>query len=81
MEATAIKVDNKGRIMLPTKLREELNIKAGDVVFLNKEEDGNIILTKAINPLDLIALEGIKEYKEGKSKTLQEIAEKYGVKL
>lgn len=81
MSAIALKVDSKGRVTLPNKLREKLNIKPGDTLFLNSMESDNILLKKAINPFDMLALEGLREFREGETTSLEDLANEMGVEL
>jgi AbrB family looped-hinge helix DNA binding protein len=81
MDSTALKVDNKGRVTLPNKLREKLNIQPGDTLFLNETVDETILLKKAINPFDMLALEALKEYRNGKTTSFEDLTEEMGVDL
>ncbi len=40
-----MKIDSKGRILLPPELRDELELEPGDVVSLKKMRDG-LVLTR-----------------------------------
>lgn len=81
MDSTALKVDSKGRVTLPNKLREKLNIKPGDTLFLNETVNKTILLKKAVNPFDVLALEALKEYRNGETTSFEELAEEMGVDL
>ncbi len=39
MKATSVKVSSRGYIVLPAKLRKEMNIKAGTRLLLTREKD------------------------------------------
>ncbi|MFZ0133845.1 MAG: AbrB/MazE/SpoVT family DNA-binding domain-containing protein [Desulfobacterales bacterium] len=43
MEATAVTISNRGYIVLPSKLRKEMNLKPGTRVLLTKENDKIIL--------------------------------------
>lgn len=43
MEAKIIKVTDKGQISLPIGIRDSLNIKQGDELFITKNEDAIVI--------------------------------------
>ncbi len=80
MSTTTLKVDAKGRVMLPLAIRKSLRINAGDVLFLEKEETG-IRITKAENPYDLLIKDAIERHEAGKTIGLRAFARKNGIKL
>ena len=80
MSTTMLKVDAKGRIMLPLAIRKSLRINAGDVLFLEKEEAG-IHLAKAENPYDILIEDAIEQHETGKTIGLRAFAKKNGIKL
>jgi len=80
MPAVSLKVDEKGRITLPNKLRKNLGIKPGDTLFL-QEQPERFVLKKAINPFDALASNAAKEHAEGKTTGLGDIAAELGVDL
>ncbi len=80
MSAVSLRVDSKGRITLPNKWREKMDINPGDTLFLNGDSE-SIVLKKAINPFDALAAEAVKEYKEGKTTSLEVFAEEMGIEL
>jgi AbrB family looped-hinge helix DNA binding protein len=52
--AIAVRVDDKGRLTIPGKLRKELDVKPGDTFFLQRE--GEVLrYAKATNPFDMLA--------------------------
>ena len=78
----AVRVDNKGRVTLPKKMREALGLKVGDTVFLKCEAENNqLLLAPAVSPFDILAGHAIKEYKEGSTVTIEEYAKKQGIGL
>ncbi len=76
------KVDSKGRLLLPRKLRESLGLNTGDTLFLQYESKSGIVkLAKASNPFDVLAEEAEKEFEAGKTTALRDYAKKLGIKL
>jgi len=74
----SVHVDEKGRITLPAKLRQALSLESGDTLFVRLR--GDILeLTKAENPFDALARHALKEYREGRTRDLREIARDWGV--
>ncbi|HQT95109.1 MAG: hypothetical protein B7Z61_08175 [Acidobacteria bacterium 37-71-11] len=77
MSATTI--DSKGRLSLPRKIREELGLEAGDVLFVQREGD-TVRLAKAVNPLGAAVAEGVAEYHAGRKIALKQLAKKHRVR-
>jgi AbrB family looped-hinge helix DNA binding protein len=76
----SVKVDAKGRLLIPQSLRSSLNIHAGDVLFV--EQEGNVLrYAKADNPFDLLADHAIREYEAGRTKSLREFAAENDIAL
>jgi AbrB family looped-hinge helix DNA binding protein len=75
-----VKTDAKGRLTIPQDLREQLNIQAGDIFFL-EVEDGVMRLAKAENPFGLLAQDAIAQYRAGQTKSLEEFAAENGFTL
>ncbi len=80
MSGMTLKVDSKGRVTIPNKLRENLDIKPGDTLYLNSTDE-TILLKKAVDPFDMVALEALKEHREGKTISIEDLAEEMGVDL
>jgi AbrB family looped-hinge helix DNA binding protein len=72
MSGITLKVDSKGRVTIPNKLRENLDIKPGDTLYLNSTDE-TILLKKAIDPFDMVALEALKEHREGKTISIEDL--------
>ncbi|HPD98021.1 MAG TPA: AbrB/MazE/SpoVT family DNA-binding domain-containing protein [Synergistales bacterium] len=80
MSAISLKVDEKGRVTLPNKLRKNLGIKPGDTLFLQEQVE-YFVLKKAVNPFDALALDALREHNEGKAVGLKDVASELGVDL
>jgi antitoxin PrlF len=77
---TSLKIDKKGRISIPRQLREKAGLEPGDTVFLEfDDKTGTFQLKKAINPFDILAMEALREYEAGETRSLDEIMAELGV--
>ena len=77
-KAVAVRVDSKGRLMLPRKEREALGLTAGSTVFVQR--DGNVLrIAKIENPFDGLALQAVEEFRAGRTRSLREFAREQGV--
>jgi len=73
----AVRIDDKGRITLPKSIRKALGIKAGDTLFFKYDPQSNRLqIAPAVSPFDALAEEAVKEYKEGRTRTVEEYAKK-----
>ena len=77
-ENIVLKVDTKGRLTLPLKMRKDFHIEPGDVFFVKPEETG-IHLAKAENPFDDLVEYARHERKTGKSMELRAFAKKHKI--
>ncbi len=78
----AVTVDAKGRFAIPSEIRSALGIKAGDVLFLESDIEGQVLhLAKAINPFDGLAEHAVREYEAGRTRSLREFAAEEGIDL
>jgi len=80
MSAISLKVDEKGRVTLPNKLRKNLDIRPGDTLFLQEQVEC-FVLKKAVNPFDALVLDALRERNEGKTVGLEDTAHELGVDL
>ncbi|MHB1629713.1 MAG: AbrB/MazE/SpoVT family DNA-binding domain-containing protein [Bacilli bacterium] len=56
-----LRLDARGRLILPRDIREALHWEPGDVVYLHREENGLYII-KGVNPFDALAEQTLREY-------------------
>lgn len=68
-----VRVDGKGRLTIPGRVRKELAVKPDDTFFL---EDEGLVLhcAKADNPFDALAAHAVNEYRGGKTASLDDVA-------
>ena len=68
-----VKIDAQGRIAIPAAMRASLGLQTGDTLFAYlDEETGAVRLAKAMNPLDLLFENAIREYHAGKTTSLHD---------
>ncbi|MBF0548624.1 MAG: AbrB/MazE/SpoVT family DNA-binding domain-containing protein [Candidatus Riflebacteria bacterium] len=79
-ENIVLKVDEKGRLTFPLKMRKDYHIEPGDVFFVKPEQTG-IHLAKVENPFDVLAEYALHEYKEGNTMELRAFAKKNNIKI
>lgn len=81
MKGVAITVDNKGRLSIPAKARKKLGIEPGDVLFF-REKDSILQYAKLEeDPFEILAKHALQEYREGKTISLEEFAQKNKIPL
>ena len=61
-ENIVLKLDSKGRLTIPLKIRKDFHINPGDIFFV-KPEDTGLYLAKAKNPFDDLAEHAVQEHK------------------
>lgn len=77
-----ITVDSKGRLSIPSEVRDELGIECGDVLFLESDPERAVIhLAKAQNPFDGLAEHAIEEYRQGRTTNIYDFAKELGINL
>ena len=71
---TLVTLDEKGRITIPKKVREKLNIEEGGAFFLHYDEKGVLQLTKAVeeNPLEALKEYAEEEFEEGNTRNFRD---------
>jgi len=78
----AVRIDDKGRITLPRSMRKALGVKAGDALFFKYDPQSNQLrIALAVSPFDVLAEEAVKEYKEGRTRTIEEYAKEKDIRL
>lgn len=75
-----LKVDEKGRLTLPLKMRKTFHINPGDVFFVKPEKTG-IHLAKAENPFEELVEYAKHERETGKSMELRAFAKKHKIPI
>jgi AbrB family looped-hinge helix DNA binding protein len=82
MPTRVVTVDGRGRISVPAEFRERLDLKQGDALVVQVEENGvELRLTKAADPFDTLAALGEREYRTGRTKNLRTFAQREGIAL
>ncbi|KXS36772.1 MULTISPECIES: AbrB/MazE/SpoVT family DNA-binding domain-containing protein [unclassified Candidatus Frackibacter] len=80
-EKIVTKVDDKGRITIPKKVRKSSGIDKGEVLFIDVEL-GQLKLTRAVeDPIVKLKEYTEKEYENGKTKNLRQYAKEKGMDL
>jgi AbrB family looped-hinge helix DNA binding protein len=82
MAPRVVTLDGRGRIAIPSELRERLQLQPGDALFVQIEDNGFVLrLAKAVNPFDSFAALGEREYRAGRTKNLRNFASEEGIDL
>lgn len=77
-----VKIDDKGRVSIPTDIRGQLGIRTGDVFFLETDAEHTVIhLAKAQNPFDGLAEHAAEEYRAGRTRRLRDYALDRGISV
>jgi antitoxin PrlF len=77
-KAVAVRVDDKGRLTIPTKERKRFGIEPGAVFFIEKKGDV-LQFARAENPFDGLARQALQEYQAGQTRNLRDIADEQGI--
>jgi AbrB family looped-hinge helix DNA binding protein len=78
----AVRIDDKGRVTLPRSIRKALGVEAGDTLFVRYDpKDNQLRIAPAVSPFDVLAEEAVKEYKEGRSRTIEEYVKEHDIRL
>ena len=82
MATMSVKLDNKGRLVVPKEVRDAMGAREGDVFYLDYDVfDGLLVFAAATNPLIQRVEEGRAEYKAGQTKSLDDVAAELGVTI
>lgn len=78
----AVRLDDKGRVTLPKYIRTALGVESGDTVLLFYEPKTNFLrLARVQDPFDGLAEHAIDEYKEGRTRSLDDYAREHNISL
>lgn len=81
-ETLMVKVDPKGRLTIPRRLREEFGIEPGDVFFVEGDEDRRVLrYAKAENPFDVLARDARHQREAGRTRDLRAFAAENDIAL
>lgn len=72
------RLDGKGRISIPSKIREDMGLEPGDVVFFDMK-DSVLRVAKANNPFDALIEEALEELHAGHTVSLRDFARSEGL--
>lgn len=76
----AVRVDSKGRLMLPRRTRQQLELSPGDLVLLAVEPGSKAArLAKVVNPFDVLAVEAIALDHKGGTATDADLVARLGL--
>ena len=76
------RVDSKGRLAVPKRIRDENAIEAGDLYVLQEDsEAGTITFVKVQKEVLKRIAEGEAEYKAGRTRSLDDVAAELGIDL
>jgi AbrB family looped-hinge helix DNA binding protein len=82
MSTISVKLDNKGRLVVPKEVREAIGAQEGDVFYLDYDVfDGLLIFAASANPLLKRLEEGRAEYEAGLTKSLDDVAAEMGIAI
>lgn len=78
----AVRVDSKGRVLLPRRTRVQFDLKPGDLVLVAPDhETGSIGVAKVINPFEVLAVEALALDATGATVGDAEIAQRFDLDL
>lgn len=75
-----VRIDSKGRIILPAAYRKQMGLEAGDTLFA-QSIGRTLRLSKPEDPIYLLWQHAEKELAEGRTISLEEFAKHEGVSL
>jgi AbrB family looped-hinge helix DNA binding protein len=82
VQTLTAKVDAKGRVSIPQRIREELEIGPGDTLFVEFDEEQKVLrYAKAQNPFEALARHAIEEWRSGRTRSIHDFAAEHGIDL
>jgi AbrB family looped-hinge helix DNA binding protein len=76
------KVDAKGRVSIPQKIRDELEIGPGDTLFVEYDAEQKVLrYAKADNPFDILLTYAEEEERAGRTRSLRVFAAENNIAL
>ena len=79
-KAIPVRLDDRGRILIPRTIREALHAEPGDVFFIQQDENGLRII-KGEDRFDALAEDAIREDYAGETVAFEEILRREGISL
>lgn len=82
--ANTVRVDEKGRLTIPSKTRKDLGLKPGDTfAFRLEQRESQVILhyAKVDDPFEGLAEHAVEEYRAGRTQSVEEVAREMGIDL
>ncbi|MBI3962279.1 MAG: AbrB/MazE/SpoVT family DNA-binding domain-containing protein [Deinococcus sp.] len=77
-QVITVRMDEKGRLTIPKRIREELGVRPGDTFVFRR--DGDVLhYVRAGNPFEALARHAVREYRAGRTKDVRELARKRGI--
>lgn len=77
-KAEAVRIDDRGRISLPKRIREAMQLEPDDTLFLHRDGD-RLEVRKAENPFEVLARHAAKEYEAGLTRSIHDVAADLGI--
>jgi AbrB family looped-hinge helix DNA binding protein len=81
VKTQTLRVDAKGRVLLPRELREESDIAPGDTILLVSDEQHALHIFKPETFIEGRIAEALAEYRAGETQSLEDLAAEWGVSL
>ncbi len=82
VQTLTAKVDAKGRVSIPQRIREDLEINPGDTLFVDYDEEQKVLrYAKAENPFDILLTYAEEEEQAGHTRSLRAFAAETNIAL
>lgn len=79
---TPVRMDDKGRLVIPRAVRTALNLQAGDVLLVEVAAEGEFFrVARAANPFDTLGDYAIREIEAGRTMNLRDYAASEGYRI